>query len=194
MTSATENESLERRKILRGSIKLLVSIGVLFLLVPFFRSIPWPEAAIPENSTAVPRNTLIAGVPLSVTLQDGSTVFVTRLDDVVRNRLHTTPEERFWYPPAPGLLSREYLAVQAATALDETVSWLPPQGEWSGGFIAPSGAAWDLAGRALKPFPGHPGGHAMKVPNLMPSPWQETDDAILLIPLPTPQPAIKSSE
>lgn len=194
MTTALENESFERRKILRGSIKLLVSIGVLFLMVPFFRSIPWPEARTPENSTLVHREDLVAGMARSVALKNGSMVYVTRLDDTMRSQLQAMPDDRFWYPTAPGLLAGEYVAVQATTALDEPVSWLPPQGKWPGGFIGPGGAAWDIAGRALKPFPGHPGGSAMKASNLMPAPWQARDDAVLLIPLPTPQPVIESSE
>lgn len=194
MTSPLENAALERRKILSGSIKLLISIGVVFLLIPFFSSIPWPNASIPENSVAIAQTDFIAGTPISVTLKDGSTVFVTRLDDVVRSQLAAMPEARFWYPSAPGLLARDYVAVQAITAQDETVRWLAPHGEWPGGFIAPSGAAWDIAGRALKPFNGHPSQHSTKTQNLMPSPWQTQDDAVLLIPLPLAQPVIESRE
>ena len=51
MTPAMENKTLERRKMLSGGIKLLVGIGVLFLLVPFFRSITWSESPVPENNT-----------------------------------------------------------------------------------------------------------------------------------------------
>lgn len=194
MTTTPEKESLERRRVLRGSIKLLLSIGVLFLLVPFFRSIPWPESPVPGNSTPVNGKDLDAGVAQSFELQDGSTVFVTRLDDAVRHRLQSMPADRFWYPTAPGLLSGDYVAVQARTVLDEPVSWLPPEGEWPGGFHAPSGALWDVAGRALKPLPGQPGSPVMKFSNLMPAPFQAREDTVLLIPLPARQPDTESSE
>jgi hypothetical protein len=194
MTGITDTESLERRKLLRGSIKLMISIGVLFLLVPFFRSIPWPEASIPENSTQVPNDKLVAGEAFFVTLQDGSSVYVTRLDNAVRSRLLAFSEDHFWYPSAPGLLSRDYVAVQSVSTQDEPVRWLPPNGAWPGGFVAPGGAAWDLAGRALKPYPGHPTGHTAKIANLMPSPWQQHGDTVLLIPLPPLPPVTESSE
>lgn len=183
--SHTPNRSNEeRRRLLRGSIKLLVSVGFLFLLVPFFRSIPWPEAAMPENAVHVRDRDMTPGIPLAVTLSDGSRVFVTRLDSGVRTRLQALTPDRFWYPSAPGLLDRDYLVVSGRTPLDEDVEALPASDTWPGGFIAPGGNTWDVAGRALKPHPGHPGTSAMKTANLMPSSWQRHDDGILLIPMP----------
>ena len=194
MTPAMNNKTLERRKMLSGGIKLLIGIGVLFLLVPFFRSITWSESPVPENNTLVNNHDLVAGVAQAVTLQDGSTVFITRLNDVVRARLQAVPEDRFWYPTAPGLLSGDYVAVQATTSLDEPITWLPPQGNWHGGFSAPNGAIWDIAGRALKPSSNHPGKSSMKFSNLMPAPWQARNDAVMLMPLPRPSSIIESSE
>ena len=188
----------ERRRLLRGSIKLLVSVGFLFLLVPFFRSIPWPEAAKPENAVHVRDRDMTPGVPLAVTLSDGSRVFVTRLDGAVRKRLQALPPDGFWYPSAPGLLDRNYVVVSARTLMDEDVEALPAFNTWPGGFIAPGGNTWDVAGRALKPHPGHPGTSAMKTANLMPCPWQRHDDGILLMPMPAattgPNPPTESSE
>lgn len=174
----------DKRRLLRGSIKLLVTIGFLFLLVPFFRSIPWPETAIPDNATHVRERDMKPGVPLAVTLSDGSRVFVTRLDTATRKRLAAMPAERFWYPSAPGLLDQGYIVVSGNTSLDEAVAALPPSTEWPGGFIAAGGNAWDVAGRALKPYPGHPGDSPVKTSNLIPSPWQRHDDGVLLIPMP----------
>lgn len=184
MNDLPSRTSEDRRRLLRGSIKLLVSIGFLFLLVPFFRSIPWPETAIPDNATHVRERDMTPGVPLAVTLSDGSRVFVTRLDTATRARLAAMPVERFWYPSAPGLLDRDYIVVNGTTALDETVSALPPSTGWPGGFVSDGGSAWDAAGRALKPYPGHPGGSPAKTSNLIPSPWQRHDDGLLLIPMP----------
>lgn len=186
MTGSTDLATEERRRLLRGTIKLLVTIGVLFLLVPFFRSIPWPETPVPENATHVREQDLPAGTPVPFTLSDGSRVFVTRLDADAKATLAATPAERLWYVTAPGLLDQDYAVVQAFSELDEEVSTLPPYAGWSGGFTSGSGSAWDVAGRALKPYPGHPGGSTMKTSNLMPSPWQRHDDGILLIPMPVP--------
>lgn len=190
MNKPTDSASVERRKILSGSIKLLVTIGLLFLLVPFIKSLPWPEEKIPADSLLLEASRLAPSVPQDVALKDGSHVFVTRLDATTRHRLQEAPAESLWYESAPGLLDQEYLVVQARTSLDEPVSWLPPQGNWPGGFIAGSGAAWDLAGRALKPFDGHPGGYAMKVSNLIPAPWRKHERGLLLMPLPAAAPAL----
>ena len=184
MTHNIDAGNAERRKVLTGSIKLLVSIGFVFLLVPFFKSIPWPEEATPENSTLILADSLTPGRPLLVTLTDGSQVFVTRPDAATTEILHDISPEILWYGTAPGLLDQEYLVVQAQTSLDEAITYLGPQANWAGGFVAKSGAAWDVAGRALKPFPGHPGGNTMKVSNLIPAPWRRHDDGVLLMPAP----------
>jgi hypothetical protein len=91
-------------------------------------------------------------------------------------------------------LSDDYVAVQATTSLDEQITWLPPQGDWHGGFSAPNGAIWDIAGRALKPSSEYPSGSSMKSSNLMPAHWQARDDAVMLIPLPRPPSITESSE
>lgn len=184
MTHNIDPGNAERRKVLTGSIKLLVSIGFVFLLVPFFKSIPWPEEATPENSTLILEDSLTPGRPLLVTLTDGSQVFVTRPDAATTRNLHDISPDILWYGTAPGLLDQEYLVVQAHTSLDEAITYLGPQTNWAGGFVAKSGAAWDVAGRALKPFPGHPGGNVMKVSNLIPAPWRRHDDGVLLMPAP----------
>lgn len=184
MTPAADEHTVERRRLLRGSIKLLVSIGFVFLLIPFFKSLPWPETAIPADSTFLRASNLHAGVPLAVTLRDQQIVFVTRNDAAVKARLQARSADDLWFPSAPGLLEQEYLVVQATSPLDETVTYLPPQGDWPGGYTAPSGAVWDVAGRALKPVTGHPTAYAMKVSNLMPAPWRTHDEGVLLMPLP----------
>lgn len=184
MTHNIDAGNAERRKVLTGSIKLLVSIGFVFLLVPFFKSIPWPEEATPENSTLILADSLTPGRPLLVTLKDGSQVFVTRPDAATTENLQAISPDILWYGTAPGLLDQDYLVVQAHTSQDEAITYLGPQANWSGGFVAKSGAAWDVAGRALKPFPGHPGGNAMKVSNLIPAPWRRHDDGVLLMPAP----------
>ena len=184
MIPMADEHSLERRRLLRGSIKLLVSIGFLFLLIPFFKSLPWPETAIPVDSTYLRASNLRAGVPFAVTLKGQQVVFVTRNDAEVKTWLQARSADDLWFPSAPGLLEQDYLVVQATSPLDETVSYLPPQGGWPGGFTAPSGAVWDVAGRALKPVSGHPTGYAMKVSNLIPAPWRNLDEGVLLMPLP----------
>jgi len=184
MTPVVDEKTAERRRILRGSIKLLVSIGFVFLLIPFFKSLPWPEEKTPEDSTLVRTSDLASGIPQAITLKDNSVVFVTRNDTAVKMQLQARSLDDLWFPSAPGLLEQDYLVIQATSPLDETVSYLSPQDGWSGGFTAPSGAAWDLAGRALKPVTGHPTGYAMKVSNLMPAPYRVHDDGVLLMPLP----------
>lgn len=184
MIPVVDEKTAERRRILRGSIKLLVSIGFVFLLIPFFKSLPWPEERFPEDSTFIHASDLASGLPQAITLKDHSVVFVTRNEATVKTRLQARAPEDLWFPTAPGLLEQEYLVIQATSPLDEPVTYLPPQDDWPGGFTAPSGAAWDVAGRALRPVTGHPTGYALKISNLIPAPYRAQGDGVLLMPLP----------
>lgn len=177
-----EQERLQRIRMLRGSIRLLLGIGFVFLLIPFFKSIPWPTSEIPEDSVVLAAQDIAPGATRRVELADGSAVFVTRRSAALQTRLEKIPAPGLWSPSAPGLLQQEWWVVNAKSALDEPLQFLPAQGEWPGGFTAASGAAWDVAGRALKPGPGHPSGYAMTVQNLLPMPWKNFDDGILLVP------------
>lgn len=178
--------SQQRRLYLRASVKLLVALGFLFLLLPFVKSLPWPREEVPVDATLVDSSAIAPGSTCAFTLKDGSAVFVTRVSPGLREQLQNIPADRFWFPTAPGLLGQNWFVVRATSALDEPARFLPAQGDWPGGFVADSGAAWDTAGRALKPGPGHPSGYAMTVQNLMPMPWQATAQGIALIPLPPP--------
>ena len=174
----------QRIVMLRGSIKLLALIGFIFVLLPFFKSIPWPQTKLPEGSILLSKNEIAVGETRSIELANGSALYVTRVAEIQRNALLTLPETQTWSPTAPGLLQQNWWVVSAISAQDEAVQFLPAQGDWRGGFTASSGAAWDLAGRALKPGPGHP--YAMTVQNLIPMPWKTQGDGILLLPLPAP--------
>lgn len=188
-TPAAENDGRARRLLmLRASIKLLVGIGVLFLLVPFIKSIPWPTTELPADATLLPVAGFAAGETRAVRLRDGATVLVTRSSAALTQGLREFPEDLLWWPSAPGLADQAWYVVPNHSALDEPLRFLPPGGAWQGGFVAASGAAWDVAGRALKPWPGHPGGYAVKVQNLLPLPWREVDGALVLVPMPPPAP------
>lgn len=176
----------QRMLALRASIKLLVVVGIVFLLVPFVRSLPWPTSGLPADATLVPVAGFAPGETRGVTLRDGSLVLVTRASPPLARQLHDLPEDRLWFPSAPGLAGQDWFVVSARSALDEAVRYQPPQGTWPGGLIADSGAAWDVAGRALKPEPGNPGGYARKVQNLLPLPWRERDGQLVLVPVPPP--------
>lgn len=177
-----------RRLLLRASIKLLLAVGLAFLLVPFIGSIPWPSSALPADATLLEMPPFVPGSTRAVTLRDGSTVLVTRTAPALAAQLRATPAERLWFPSAPGLADQDWFVLSARTVLDEPVQALPAAGNWPGGFVAASGAAWDVAGRALKPWPGHPSGANVKVQNLPPMPWREADGQLVLTPLPTPPP------
>lgn len=171
---------------LRASIKLLVAVGLLFLLVPFVGSIPWPKAELPADATLVELPSFPAGSTRRLSLRDGGAAWVTRASPRLAEQLRATPADRLWYPSAPGLADQDWFVVPEHGALGEPLRFLPASGDWPGGFVADSGAAWDVAGRALKPWPGHPGGQAMKVQNLLPLPWRVVDDALVLLPVPAP--------
>lgn len=180
-------EDRERRRLyLRAITKLLAGIGLLFLLVPFVGSLPWPQAEIAANATRVEAATFEPGSTRAVTLLDGSTVLVTRSSETIATRLSTFPREHLWFPSAPGMADQDWFVFPARSALDEPLRIQPAAGDWPGGFVADSGAAWDVAGRALKPWPGRPGGSARKEQNLLPLPWRVVDDHLVLVPLPLP--------
>lgn len=173
-----------RIRTLRGSIKLLLAIGLGFLLVPFVGSLPWPDTDLPDDATLVEVAPFAPGSTRAVTLRDGSTAWVTRRSDALAAQLAATPAAALWFPSAPGLAAQDWFVLRATSELGEPVRHLPPTGAWPGGFVAGSGAAWDLAGRALRPGPAHPGGRLRTVPNLHPLPWREQDDRLVLRPLP----------
>lgn len=182
-------EARERRRLyLRASIKLLVGIGLLFLLVPFFKSLPFPSGEMPADATLIAESSLAAGETREVKLVDGSRVFVTRGGDALAAQLRDFPSRLLWSPSAPGLVDQDWFVLQAQSALEEPVRHLPASGAWPGGFVAASGAAWDVAGRALKPWPGHPGGQTRTVQNLLPMPWRVRDNELVLVPVPAHAP------
>lgn len=174
--------------LLHASIKLLVAVGLLFLLVPFVGSIPWPRDELPADATLVEAPTFPAGSTRRLSLRDGGAVWVTRASPRLAAQLRATPADRLWYPSAPGLAEQDWFVVPEHSALGEPLRFLPPAGDWPGGFVSGGGAAWDVAGRALKPWPGHPGGSVMKAQNLLPLPWRVADDALVLLPLPAAAP------
>lgn len=191
--ATAEADRAQRLRVLRGSIKLLVAIGFIFLLVPFVLSLPWPRTALPPDATLLPVSSFAPGETRAVTLRDGHVVMVTRGSPALAAALERFPGDLLWSPSAPGLAAQDWFVLPDRSALDEPVRILGPRGQWPGGFVAPSGAAWDVAGRALKPWPGHPGGYAMTVQNLLPLPWRVVDGQLVLLPLPEgspyPQPA-----
>lgn len=185
---ATADAREQRLRALHGSIKLLLAIGLAFLLVPFVASLPWPSDELPADATLVEIAPFAAGSTRAVTLGDGSTAWVTRGSAALAARLQAFPADGLWFPSAPGLADQDWFVLRGSSELDEPLRHLPAAGAWPGGFVADSGAAWDLAGRALKPWPGHPGGLARKVQNLRPLPWLEREGRLILRPLPAPPP------
>jgi hypothetical protein len=178
MTS--EESGGQYRRYLRISVKLMLGAGLVFLLVPFLKSLPWLQETPRNDAAFLPAAALAPGETRALRLVDGSSVFVTRSSPEVAAALRDFPAERLWFHSAPGLASQPWFVFGARNAVDETVRFLPAQGAWPGGFVADSGSAWDLAGRALKPGPGHPGGSAMKTQNLLPLPFRQHDDGIEL--------------
>lgn len=181
--------SEKKRLYLRASIKILVSIGFLFLLVPFLKGLPWPSTAIPVDSVFITSADLAEGHSKRIKLPGDTEVFVTRNSSALKTALNDFAAEQLWFTSAPGLSEQDYFVVRATSMQDEALQFLPAKGAWPGGFIANSGAAWDVAGRALKPWPGHPSGYAMKIQNLLPMPFKRHGDGVLLIAPPdTPAP------
>lgn len=187
--SEVRRGSARRILFLRATIKLLVAVGLLFLLVPFVGSIPWPKDELPADATLVEAASFPAGSTHRLSLRTGGAVWVTRASPVLAAQLRAIPADRLWYPSAPGVASQEWFVVPEHSALGEPLRFLPASGDWPGGFVAGSGAAWDVAGRALKPWPGHPGGSAVKAQNLLPLPWRLVDASLVLVPMPAGAPA-----
>lgn len=180
----TASPTEQKRLYLRASIKILVTIGFVFLLVPLFKGIPWPKDEIPVDSILLSHEELPAGATKQITLAGNTVVFVTRNSPVLREQLQTFSAANLWFISAPGLAEQPYFVVRATSMQDEILQFLPAHKSWPGGFVATSGAAWDVAGRALKPWPGHPSGYVMNIQNLLPMPFRARDDGVLLIPPP----------
>lgn len=178
-----------KRLYLRASIKLLVAIGFLFLLVPFCSSVFRTPSDVPVDGVLLRPIDLGEGHTTRLALADDSEVFVTRTSSALRQQLKAMPADALWYGTPPGLLDAPWWVLASTSAAGEPVQFLEAQGNWPGGFIAPSGSAWDVAGRALKPGPTHPTGHIGKAQNLPAMPFRRHDDGILLLPLPAPTPA-----
>jgi hypothetical protein len=172
----------QRRLYLRAAVKLLFAVGFLFALLPFFKSIPWGGAELPADAVVVEAASFAPGATRLVRLNENESVFVTRSSPELRAALAAFPGDALWFPSAPGLAEQPWLVLRSQSALDEPLRFLPAAGAWPGGFVADSGAAWDLAGRALKPGPAHPSGHAMKVQNLLPMPFRRHGDDLALMP------------
>lgn len=177
-----------RRLMLRISIKLLVLIGLAFLLVPFILSLPWPRTGIPPDATQVDITTFTPGETREIILHDGSTALVTRSTPALALQLRDFPEDLLWYPSAPGLAGQPWFVVSARNTTNMPVHFLPPHARWPGGLVDGSGAAWDVAGRSLKPWPGHPTGYAMTAQNLLPLTWSESGGLLILVPAPAATP------
>lgn len=180
-------ESRARRiRLLHASIRALLAIGLLFLLVPFVGSLPWPRDELPADATLVEILPFPAGETRHITLLDGSGAWVIRNSPGLADQLRALPADRLWSPSAPGLADQDWFVLAARSSVDAPVRHLPAAGAWPGGFVADDGSAWDLAGRALKPWPGHPGGRTRTAQNLPPLPWREVDGQLVLRPLPPP--------
>ncbi|MDF3030216.1 MAG: hypothetical protein K0R03_774 [Moraxellaceae bacterium] len=177
---APTEKDAQRRLYLRASIKVLLAIGFIFLLVPFIGSLPWLQDEPADPAAFLPESSVDPGATRRFELADGTAIFVTRSSPARAQGLRDTPAERLWFPSAPGLAGQPWFVVAERNAVDETVRFLPARAAWPGGFVAESGGAWDVAGRALKPGPGHPTGHAMKVQNLLPLPFRVRDGGIEL--------------
>lgn len=180
--STTKTEAT--RLYLRASIKILATIGFVFLLVPFFKSLPWPSDEIPVDSILISHADLPEGTTKRVSLPGDTAVFVTRSSPALQKTLAGFAAENLWFTSAPGQTEQSYFVVRATSMQDEPLQYLPAKAAWPGGFTADNGAAWDIAGRALKPWPGHPTGYNMKIQNLLPMPFKVYGDGVLLIPPP----------
>lgn len=189
----TRDTSASTRLYLRACIKILATIGFVFLLVPFFKSLPWPRDEIPVDSVLLRQTELAQGATRRIRLPGDAVVFVTRSSPDLQAALAAFDPDNLWFPSAPGLTEQRYFVVRATSMQDEALQYLPPKAAWPGGFVADSGAAWDVAGRALKPWPGHPSGYRMKIQNLLPMPFKARGDDVLLIP-PADTPAPASEE
>lgn len=188
---ATEARARRIRR-LHGVIRALVMVGLLFLLVPFVASIPWPGDELPADATVLETAPFPAGATRRVRLSDGSEAWVTRASPALAGQLRDTPADRLWFPSAPGLAGQDWFVLATRSSVEAPVRHLPAAGAWPGGFVADDGSAWDLAGRALKPWPGHPSGRTLTVQNLLPLPWREVDGQLVLRPPAPPAPPPES--
>lgn len=179
----SSQERAQRIRMLRGSIKLLLGIGFLFLLVPFFKSIPWPESEVPEGSVVITPADIRAGETILVDLKDGSAVFVTRSTSAQRELMSRIAASHLWSVSAPGIAEQEWWVVSAKSAQDEDVLLKPATQNSPAHLGTTHGLAWDLAGRALK-APAFAGISAQNSQNLLPMPFKRHDDGVLLMPLP----------
>lgn len=176
----TDATTEQRRRHLRVGVKLLLAVGLLFLLVPFVKSLPWLQETASDPAALLGDTALAPGETRKLPLAGGGALFVTRSSPALAARLRNFPEDLLWFPPAPGLTDQPWFVLGERSALDEPIRFLPAQGVWPGGFVADSGSAWDVAGRALKPWPGHPTGYAVKVMNLQALPYRQRGDGIEL--------------
>ncbi len=188
-----EQQRAQRIAMLRGSIKLLLGIGFLFLLVPFFKSIPWPESEVPEDSVLVMPADIREGETIKVRLKDGSAVFVTRSTSAQREDMSHRAASELWSVSAPGIADQAWWVVSAKSAQDEEVLLQTETPNSPAHLGTPHGLAWDLAGRALKPA-AFPGISTVNSQNLMPMPFKRHDDGVLLLPLPPAIPPVETPE
>lgn len=177
---AISKADAQRRLHLRVSIKILLAVGLVFLLLPFVKSLPGLQAGKSDAAALLDSAGIAPGATQQLQLADGSALFVTRSSPALAASLRDFPQDRLWFPSAPGLHQQPWFVLGAHSAVDEPLRFLPAQGPWPGGFVAESGGAWDVAGRALKPWPGHPSGHAAKIQNLPPLPFRRRDGGIEL--------------
>ncbi|MDP2229285.1 MAG: hypothetical protein Q8J78_17610 [Moraxellaceae bacterium] len=180
MPSGTDTPDNPTRLYLRASIKLLVTVGLLFMLVPFFKSLPWPSRALPAGSVLVTATELADGRSIAVTLA-GETVWVTRNSDALRARLLAL-HDKVWMPNAPQLLDAPFFVVSGRDNEGRLLRFRAADGAWPGGLLNEAGHAFDVSGRALKPGPHFPEGSTMKTTNLESRPFQPRDGGVLLVP------------
>lgn len=180
MPSGTDIPDNPTRLYLRASIKLLVTAGLLFMLVPFFKSLPWPSRELPAGSVRVSATELGDGKTIAVTLA-GDTVWVTRNNGALRARLLAL-RDKVWMPNAPQLLEAPFFVVNGRDSEGRLLRFRAADGAWPGGLLNEAGHAFDVSGRALKPGPHFPEGSAMKTPNLESRPFQPYEGGVLLVP------------
>lgn len=180
-------EASERKRLyLRAGIKVLVTIGFAFLLVPFLKSLPWPQEKLPPGSILIAASELTPGTARRVDLP-GQSVWVTRVNESVHSQLLALAPA-LWNPGAPELLDVPYLVVSGLDAERTPVEFRAASAHWPGGFTSAGGGAWDVAGRAMKPGLQNPGGDPLPRANLAPMPFQRRSNGVLLVPLPDAPP------
>lgn len=176
--------SNRKRLYLRASIKLVLTIGFLFLLIPFCSSVFNSTTEPPADGVLIQPANIREGHTQRIQLSDGSFVFVTRSSAALQAALQQTPADALWYTTAPGLLQAAWWVVATTSATGLEVSYQPADSQNPAHFSSSAGQVWDLAGRALKPGALNPNGSAVKSQNLLPMPYRRFGDGILLLPLP----------